>query len=386
MTPDTARPFDPTTIDTEGFARDIRALGREIDASLGEEDIAHLRKMERWGRACTAVGLATAGICPNPVSIAALAMGRSARWMIMHHVGHRGYDKVPGIPARYTSRVFARGHRRFLDWADWMVPEAWIYEHNVLHHSFTGEARDPDLVERNMESFHERGLPRAVGYAAFGLYSLTWKFLYYAPSTLGTWMNRGEVGPGSEAPHDLEAPWSALLLQCYLPYAAFTFGALPALFLPLGPWAWLSALTNSLAAEAVANVHTFCVIGPNHAGDDLYRFESRPASRGEAYVRQVIGSVNYRTGTNTIDFAHMWLNYQIEHHVYPDLPMRQYQLVQPKLQALCAKYGVPYVQGGVLGRVRKLVDVFVGKTKMKRAPAFARQDAAPRATSPCTPT
>jgi fatty acid desaturase len=76
--------------------------------------------------------------------------------------------------------------------------------------------------------------------------------------------------------------------------------------------------------------------------------------------------VNYRTGTNVTDFSQMWLNYQIEHHVFPDLPMRQYQIVQPKLQALCEKHGVPYVQGNVLGRVKKMLDVFVGKTKMMR--------------------
>jgi fatty acid desaturase len=361
-------PFDPADIDMEGFLADIRALRREIDASLGAEDIDHLKKMERWGRACTAVGLATAGICPNPVSAIALALGRSTRWMLMHHIGHRGYDHVPGIPAKYTSRVFARGKRRFLDWADWMVPEAWIYEHNVLHHSFTSEPRDPDIVERNMASFHAAGLPRAVAYASLSLYALTWKFLYYAPNTLGTWMHRGEVGSGSDDPHELEAPWSELFRQCYVPYAAWTFGALPALFLPFGPWAWMSALTNSIAAEALTNLHTFCVVGPNHAGDDLYRFQDRPASRAEGYVRQVVSSVDYATGTDFIDFTHMWLNYQIEHHVYPDLPMRQYRLVQPKMKALCAKYGIPYAQGGVLSRVGKLVDLFVGKTKMKSAP------------------
>ena len=250
-----------------------------------------------------------------------------------------------------------------------MVPEAWIYEHNVLHHSFTGESRDPDLVERNMAGFHAAGMPGIAAYGAFGLYALTWKFLYYAPSTLGTWMHRLEVGSGSEEPHELEAPWSELVLQCYLPYAALTFGALPLMYLPLGPWAWLSALTNSVAAEAIANVHTFCVIAPNHVGDDIYRFDDRPASRGEGYVRQVIGSVNYRTGTDLVDFTQMWLNYQIEHHVFPDLPMRQYRLVQPKLEALCEKHGVPYVQENVLRRVKKLMDVFVGKAKMMRSPA-----------------
>ena len=188
-------------------------------------------------------------------------------------------------------------------------------------------------------------------------------------------MHRGEVGSGSDSPHELEAPWSSLILQCYLPYAALTFGALPALFLPFGPWAWFSAFVNSVGAEALSNFHTFLVVGPNHTGDDLYRFDDRPASRAEAYVRQVIGSVNYATGSDVVDFAHMWLNYQIEHHVFPDIPMRQYQLIQPKVKALCAKYGVPYAQGGVLGRIGKLVDVFVGKAKMRRAPAAPWQPA-----------
>ena len=69
------RAFDPADIDHKAFLRDVRALRSEIDASLGAEDIAHLRKMERWGRACTLLGMATAGVCPNPVSAVALAMG-----------------------------------------------------------------------------------------------------------------------------------------------------------------------------------------------------------------------------------------------------------------------------------------------------------------------
>src|SRR5262249_10089236 len=98
----------------------------------------HLRRIERVGRVATAVGLATAWLAPNPFSAGALALGRSTAWLLMHHVGHRGYDKVPGVARRHTSRVFARGRRRFVDWLDWMTPEAWVYEHNVLHHQHTG--------------------------------------------------------------------------------------------------------------------------------------------------------------------------------------------------------------------------------------------------------
>jgi len=157
-----------------------------------------------------------------------------------------------------------------------------------------------------------------------------------------------------------------LLLSCYLPYAGIHFVLFPALYLPLGPVAALSALVNSLGAEALTNVHTFCVVGPNHTGDDLYRFDERPASRGEGMVRQILGSVNYRTGGDLVDYAHLWLNYQIEHHLFPDLPMRSYRAAAPRVKALCEKHGIPYVQESVWSRVKQLALVCVGTKSMQR--------------------
>jgi len=370
-------PFDLSKIDLEAFLADIKALRREIDDSLGEEDLRHLYKMERWGRACTALGLLGAGLAPNPVSAVLLSTGRYTRWMLMHHIGHRGYDKVPGVPARYTSKVFARGYRRFLDWSDWMLPEAWIYEHNVLHHSYTGEERDPDLIERNTEWLRERSMP--VRYALMGLLTFTWRASYYAPNTLDTFRARHAERDG-EAPSQ-EGRDRELWLKCYFPYAAIHFGLLPLCYLPLGPWGVFSAFCNSLMAELITNVHTFCVIGPNHTGDDLYRFDDRPASRAEFYVRQIIGSVNFRTGGDLVDFAHMWLNYQIEHHLFPDVPMLAYQKMQPKVKAICEKYGIPYVQESVFKRAKKMYDIAVGKTSMLRGVRRAKPTAVAREAS-----
>ena len=42
------------------------------------------------------------------------------------------------------------------------------------------------------------------------------------------------------------------------------------------------------------------------------------------------------------DFFHGFLNYQIEHHLWPKMTMRQYQWVQPQVKKLCEEYGVPY--------------------------------------------
>jgi fatty acid desaturase len=346
------------TIDAEAFARDIRALRSEIFASLGAEDLEHLGRLERWGRAARAVGLLTAWAGPNPVSVLGLALGQSTRWLLMHHVGHKGYDRVPGAPPEKTSARFARGGRRFADFFDWIEPEAWIHEHNVLHHAFTSEDTDPDLIERNVDWVHE--LPKPARYLMLALLAGTWRATYYAPATLKTLLER------DGKPTTTARVYREVALRSWLPFGAWTFGALPLLYAPLGPLAVLSALANSALADVVANVHTFVVVGPNHAGDDLYRWDDRAASPAEHLVRQVVSSTNYATGGDLNDYAHLFLNYQIEHHLFPDLPMRQYQRVAPKVKAICEKHGVPYLQEGVFSRLKKMADIFVGNTKMRR--------------------
>jgi fatty acid desaturase len=369
------RTFDPSSVDMDGFQRELKALRDQVDASLGEADKAHLRKIERWGRVATVLGLATCWLAPNPLSAAALSLGRSTRWLLMHHVGHRGYDRVPGMATARTSKGFARGHRRFLDWLDWMLPDAWVFEHNVLHHSHTGEEADPDLLERNAEgTLRNMSRPLAWRYVQLGLLALTWRASYYAPETLSALRRKGRRHGAALSNSER---WE-LLLRCYVPYAAFNFVLLPALFLPLSPWAAFSVLCNSLLADLLTNLHTFLVVGPNHTGEDLYRFDTAPQGRGARYVQQVIGSANYRTGGDLNDFAHLWLNYQIEHHIWPDLPMLKYREVQPRVRELCAKYGVPYVQESVWTRARKMVDVVLGKASMRRLGAdMVVEDQAP---------
>merc|ERR1711892_1390265 len=65
------------------------------------------------------------------------------------------------------------------------------------------------------------------------------------------------------------------------------------------------------------------------------------------------------------DFMHGWLNYQIEHHAWPQLSMLSYQKSAPQMRALCAKHNVPYVQHSVFRRLKKTADIMVGHTDMR---------------------
>jgi linoleoyl-CoA desaturase len=39
------------------------------------------------------------------------------------------------------------------------------------------------------------------------------------------------------------------------------------------------------------------------------------------------------------------LSFQIEHHLFPDLPSNRYKEIAPRVQALCEKYDLPYTSG-----------------------------------------
>jgi fatty acid desaturase len=364
--------------DLTAFFEELDALERELRQALSAADLAHLHKIERWSRRCTYAGWATSWMGPNLLSAGLLSMGRTARWtMLGHHIGHGGYARVSDQP-RYQKATFARGRRRLQDWMDVILPEAWDVEHNTLHHSRLGEAADPDLVELNLDWIRTSALPLPVRYAIVLTMAGAWKWIYYAPNTLQELQaakDRASGGPGTRRGLLDWRVWApttrdgrALWARCFLPYAALRFVLQPLLLAPLGPLAVASAATNSLLAEVLTNLHTFVIITTNHAGEDVYAFDTPPGSREDFLLRQILGSVNYTTGSDLNDFLHGWLNYQIEHHLWPDMSMRQYQQAQPRLQALCEKHGVPYIQEPVRTRLRRTLDVMVGRADMKRVP------------------
>src|SRR4051812_37173601 len=122
-------------VDVGAFGRDLDALRAEVDESIGAEDLNHLRRFEIAGRLASMVGYATAWLLFNPLSAFLISLGAFVRWSIfMHHVGHKAYDDLPDVPARFTSSRFGSGARRFIDWLDWTSPEAWNHEHNAIHH------------------------------------------------------------------------------------------------------------------------------------------------------------------------------------------------------------------------------------------------------------
>ena len=375
-------------IDQNQLQKDIDAI-KETIGTTTEEDFQHLLKLERWGRDSTIFGyflillvsmleMTNAGLngfvfwTIALVAAIFIGVGNVSRWAnVAHPILHGAYDKVPNIPYKYTKAGFAHGHRRFLDWLDWITPEAWMFEHNIMHHYHLGEQDDPDNVEANVEGLTSSNLPMWLKYVFVYVLAATWKFSYYAPNTLRILENKKRRKEKLRESKSYEySPFTKNGLELwknyFLPYGIVKFLLIPLLFLPLGSEAMFNAFIITVMAEIIANIHSFTVIVPNHSAGDIYQFESPHKSQGEFYLRQIMGSVNYNTGSDLIDFAHGFLNYQIEHHLFPSMPHSYYQKMQPIVKELCKKHNLEYRQESVFKRVRMTADLIVGKTKLLR--------------------
>lgn len=381
--------------DLEAFTADIKELGDKLEKNQGPADVAHLNKMVMWSNMCGLVGILTMGFGVSWYSIIGLSTFTFTRWtMIAHHTCHGGYDKCHPNKQRWNRFRFAVGSlwRRYCDWFDWMLPEAWNVEHNNRHHYNLSELEDPDLVENNLVDLRESDSSMFVKYLIVLINVITWKWAYYAPNTykelkLAKLRREGKPIPVGVEPSDAVTIRSILstgtpfysgmeFFNVVLgPYLVVHFLLLPLPLLFIGQYLGIehmfsSAVKNLFLAELFTNLHGFVAVVTNHAGDDMYRFRDgcRPFS-GSFFLRQVLASVDFWTGSDINDFLHGYLNYQIEHHMWPNLSMLSYKRSQPVVKEICRKHGVPYVQENVFSRVIQTVNIMTGKSSMRWFPA-----------------
>lgn len=67
-------------------------------------------------------------------------------------------------------------------------------------------------------------------------------------------------------------------------------------------------------------------------------------SQGQWYLRQMLGSANIDAGP-VLAFMTGNLSYQIEHHLYPDLPSHRLSEISVRVRQICEKYDLPYTSG-----------------------------------------
>ena len=117
----------------------------------------------------------------------------------------------------------------------------------------------------------------------------------------------------------------------------------PLVSLPTGSFG--STMTANLVANLVRNVWSHSVIMCGHFPEGVETFEvgelDEHESRGQWYVRQMLGSANI-SGSPLMHIMCGNLSHQIEHHLFPDLPSNRYREVAGPVRALFEEHGLRY--------------------------------------------
>ncbi|HUH80465.1 MAG TPA: acyl-CoA desaturase [Solirubrobacteraceae bacterium] len=336
-------------------AEQLDALGEELDAlrkrlmdDLGEADVAYIRNLIKAQRALeiSGRGLLFASFFPPAwvAGTAALSLSKILDNMeIGHNVMHGQYDWT-GDPTLASSRF---------EWDTVCPADQWRHSHNYIHHTYTnilGKDRDIGYGVLRM-SEQEPWRPRWLANPLYALALAT--FFQYGVALHDLEVeNLGKREAQRPRRELLAGIWKKVRSQTLKDYVLFPLLA--------GPQAPL-VLAGNATANLTRNLWAFAIIFCGHFPEGTVEFdelETAEETRGEWYLRQMLGSANL-TGGPVFHILSGNLSHQIEHHLFPDIPARRYAEIAKEVKAICERYGLPYNAGPLhrqLGSVfRKIV-------------------------------
>jgi fatty acid desaturase len=324
---------------------DIKEIGRELDqirdetvASRGENDARYIRRVIAVQRGLEVGGrtLLLVSILP-PAWLAGttcLAVSKILENMeIGHNVLHGQWDwmRDPEI------------HSTTWEWDSATPADMWKHSHNFVHHTYTnvlGKDRDigySALRISPQQPWHPIYLTQPIYNAILATF-FEWGIAIYDVELERAW--RGEKS-WREALTQLRGVLRKAGRQVVKDYVAFPLLAGPA-FLPV--------LLGNFTANVTRNIwsHTIIFCGHFPEGAEVFTEDQLDGeSRGEWYIRQLLGSANIDGGP----LFHIMtgnLSHQIEHHLFPDLPSNRYAEIAPKVRDLCQRYGLRYNSGSLV--------------------------------------
>ncbi len=343
-----------TEADIDALATELDAIRADVEESLGERDaryihrtIAVQRALEVAGRVLLAFGSKRSAWWAGTATLAIAKIIENME--ISHNVLHGQWDWMndPEI------------HSSTWEWDMVGASKHWRITHNVAHHKYTNilgmdddvgygllrVTRDDPWTPRNLFNvFFNTTL--AVGFEwGIGLQHLELRKIYRGETRAATVVRLRELSTKA----------ARQLAKDYLVYPAVT-ALSPRNF---GKAGFTATLKANLAANVIRNLWANAVIFCGHFPDGAEKFtlaeiegESFTESKGQWYLRQMLGSANIDAGP-AMAFMTGNLSYQIEHHLYPDLPSRRLAEISVRVRALCDKYDLPYTSGPLLVQYAK---------------------------------
>src|SRR5258705_12777384 len=339
--------------DVEEFAHlteaDIESLGVELDAirqdfedARGERDsryihrtIAAQRALEAAGRVLLAARSRRSAWWAGAVTLGVAKIVENME--IGHNVMHGQWDWMndPEI------------HSSTWEWDMSGASKHWRFTHNFVHHKYTNILGMDDDVGYGMLR-----VTRDQRWKRFNLGNVLFNTILALGFEWGVGLQHLELGKVFKGRDDRAATLRRVrefgvkaghqIGKDYIAYPALT---------SLSPGAtYRSTLTANAVANVIRNVWSNAVIFCGHFPDGAEKFTKTDMvgeTKGQWYLRQMLGSANFDAGP-TLAFMSGNLCYQIEHHLYPDLPSNRLSEIAVRVRAVCDKYDLPYTTGSFL--------------------------------------
>ncbi|MBW0091843.1 acyl-CoA desaturase [Pseudonocardia sp. KRD-184] len=324
-----------TAAQVEELGRRLDAIRDRVVADRGERDAAYIHSVIRTQRYLEIGGRALlfAGVLP-PAWIAGTALLSASKIIenmeLGHNIMHGQWDwmRDPKI------------HSTTWDWDNTSPAEAWKYTHNYEHHTYTNVVgRDRDVGYGILRMSDEQE------WRPYFLLNPLWNALLATFFQWGVALHDLEAEKIAAGERSLRSVWPQLKAIGRKVRRQFTkdYIAFPAL---AGPFL-LPVLAGNATANLVRNLWSHAVIFCGHFPDGAVQFSEEQLedeTRGQWYLRQMLGSANLEGGP----LFHLMtgnLSFQIEHHLFPDLPSNRYAEIAPEIRAICAEYGLEYTSG-----------------------------------------
>jgi NADPH-dependent stearoyl-CoA 9-desaturase len=321
--------------EVEQLGRELDAIRAEIEESRGDADAAYINRLIKIQRGLAAAGRAVLFASnKKPAWAAGAALLGLAKILenmeIGHNVMHGQWDWM-NDPEIHSSNW---------EWDTAQPAEQWKHSHNYVHHQFTNVlGHDNDigygiLRMAREQKWHPYYLGQPV-YNALLASLFQWGVALHD-------LDLEAIRKGQKDPKEMKRQLRQILrkgrnqiLKDYVVYPA------------LSGKNWKTTLTANATANLTRNLWSYVIIFCGHFPDGALHFteeELEDETRSEWYLRQILGAANFKGGP-LLHILSGNLGFQIEHHLYPDLPSNRYAEIGVKVRALCEKYDLPYTTG-----------------------------------------
>jgi fatty acid desaturase len=328
--------------------------------SAGSDFAPLLRTVKEQGLLERRTGWYTRGITVNLAAVSAVIAGMAliggSWWVLLlapllavlsartAFFGHdAGHAQISGD--RRKSRIIQLIHANLLLG---MSQEWWNDKHNRHHANPNHSEKDPDVAAEVLVFTQNQSAGRT---GLLGWLTRHQAWLFFPLTTLEGialkvygFQAVFSRDAGARQTTRSRAVEGLLLLAHVAVYATLLLTTMPL----------AHALVFALIHQMVLGLHLGMAFAPNHKGMEVPDQENDEGN-GERWGhlrRQVLTSRNIRGGLVT-DWFLGGLNYQIEHHLFPNMPRPHLRLAQPLVRAHCGSLGVAYTETGLVDSYRQ---------------------------------